>query len=87
MTKVVPSLSEDAPSIRVVSRSDTPSSLSKATTATGSVADKIEPATRAAFQSQCGAPRNKTNLKRLCRGGQSTGKEHTNTQHPTRYCS
>ena len=43
MTKAVPSLNKLSPSISVEILLDTPSSFSRATTATGSVADMIAP--------------------------------------------
>eukprot|EP00962_Isochrysis_galbana_P018950 scaffold5502_cov115-Isochrysis_galbana.AAC.2 len=52
MTMALPSFSMDSPAMTMVRTGGAPSSLSSATTATGSVAASTEPKASARFQSQ-----------------------------------
>jgi len=59
----VPSFSKDYPSTKVLNLTLAPNSLSKATTATGSVADKTQPRAQASYQLRSDYPYPKITLK------------------------
>ena len=62
-TMAVPSLRRDSPSTKVLNLTLAPNSLSKATTATGSVAESTQPKAQASNQVRSSSPYNKIPLK------------------------